>query len=344
LSKQFGSKVPSGVTSRVIFDPVATPLDYKYNFHNNAKMTRFRISSRQIEAFVSVAQCKSFTAAAHSLDISTSAISNLIAELESIVHVRLFERSTRKVVLNDAGRLLLPVALAFCRELASLELVAEGLAAQSVRKIRIAAPMVMASSILPEMIAQFQISNPETEIELVETGVEWLGERVAQGETDLAVGPDRATDDTVIAEELMPTRWVAWLCPDHQLARKDILLWRDLKGVRFFTGGHDHERVFEQAMAGLAQEDQMVPGQVFDNISTALGVAGANLGVALCPEYVAPMARAFNLVPKRVIDPEFTRFVTLYSSAIRPRSEATLALIHHLKECFAGLSRPLAGL
>jgi DNA-binding transcriptional LysR family regulator len=96
-------------------------------------MARFRISSRQIEAFVSVAQCKSFTAAAHSLDITTSAISNLIAELESIVRVRLFERSTRKVVLNDAGRRLLPAALAFSRNLASLELVAEGLAGQTPR-------------------------------------------------------------------------------------------------------------------------------------------------------------------------------------------------------------------
>jgi len=298
-------------------------------------VVRFRISSRQIEAFVSVAQCKSFTAAAHSLDISTSAISNLIAELENIVQVRLFERSTRKVVLNDAGRLLLPAALTFSRNLASLERVAEGLARQAAGTIRVAAPMVMASAILPAMIAQFQITNPAAEIVLIETSVEWLGERVAQGEADLAVGPDRATDDIVIAEELLPTRWVVWLSADHPLAHKDVLFWRDLRGVRFFTGGHDHERIVEAAMAGLAIEDRIVPGQVFDNISTALGVAAANLGVALCPEYVAPMARAFNLEHRRLIDPEFTRFVTLYSSAIRPKSEAIVDFMQHLKDCFA---------
>jgi DNA-binding transcriptional LysR family regulator len=302
-------------------------------------MARFRISSRQIEAFVSVAQCKSFTAAAHSLDITTSAISNLIAELESIVRVRLFERSTRKVVLNDAGRMLLPAALAFSRNLASLELVAEGLAAQSAGTIRIAAPMVMASAILPVMIARYQADHPETRIDIIEAGVEWLAERVAQGEADLAVGPDIATDNSVDAEELMPTRWVVWLSPDHPLAAKDELIWRDLRGVSFLTGGHDHERIIEQAMAKLDPADRALPGQIFENISTALGVASANLGVALCPEYVAPMARAFNLELRRVTDPEFTRFVTLYSSAIRPKSEAIKGFMQHLRASFAELNQ-----
>jgi DNA-binding transcriptional LysR family regulator len=301
-------------------------------------MARFRISSRQIEAFVSVAQCRSFTAAAHGLDISTSAISNLIAELENIVGVRLFERSTRKVVLNDAGRLLLPAALAFSRNLASLERVAEGLAGEAGGTIRIAAPMVLASAILPEMIAAFQREHPEARIEIAETGVEWLSERVAQGEADLAIGPDQVSDETVRADELMPSRWVVWLSPEHPLAAKDVLTWRDLRGIRFFTGGHDHEWIIEQAMAGLDQDDRIIPGQVFDHISTALGVAAANLGVTLCPEYVSPMARAFRLEPRRVTDPEFTRIVTLYSSAIRPKSERVTAFIQHLKASFALLS------
>jgi DNA-binding transcriptional LysR family regulator len=190
--------------------------------------------------------------------------------------------------------------------------------------------MVMASAILPSMIARFQAEHPEVKISIVEAGVEWLAERVAQGEADLAIGPDLATDDTVDAEELMPTRWVVWLSLDHPLARKDVLVWRDLRGVPFLTGGHDHERIIEQAMAGLDAQDK--------NISTALGVAAANLGVALCPEYVAPMARSFNLEQRRVTEPEFTRFVTLYSSAIRPKSEPVKAFLQHLRHSFAQMN------
>lgn len=301
-------------------------------------MLKSRITVRQIEAFVSVAECNSFTAAAARLKLTTSAVSSLIAELESIVAVRLFERSTRKVVLNDAGRMFLPSAIAFYRNQRTLERVAEGLVQHSYGIIRIAAPMVIASAILPRLIAEFYESFPRAEIEIVETGVEWLGERVALGETDFAIGPDRATDDVVIAEELMPSKWVVWLSPDHPLASKPVLKWRDLRGTQFHTGGHDHERIIEQAMSGLAEEDQLVPGRVFDNISTALGLAAANLGVTLCPAYVAPMAHAFNLEMRRLIDPEFTRFVVLYSSAIRPRNEIANAFARHLTDRFEAVA------
>ena len=301
-------------------------------------MAKTRITVRQIEAFVSVAESNSFTAAAARLELTTSAISSLIAELESTVGARLFERSTRKVVLNDAGRLFLPSAISFYRTQRSLERVAEGLSTQSSKTVRIAAPMVVASAILPRLIAEFYEQYSETEIVIVETGVEWLGERVAMGEADLAVGPDRATDDNVLAEELMPSKWVAWLSPQHPLASKPILKWRDLAGIEFQTGGYDHERIIEQAAASLPAEESLVPGQVFDNISTALGFAAANLGVTLCPAYVAPMAQAFDLEMRRLIDPEFTRYVMLYSSAIRPRTEVVAAFARHLAQRFEAVA------
>jgi DNA-binding transcriptional LysR family regulator len=84
-------------------------------------MAKSRITIRQIEAFVSLAECNSFTAAAAKLELTTSAVSSLIAELETIVQVRHFERSPRKVVLNDAGRLLQPGAIASHRNQRSQE-------------------------------------------------------------------------------------------------------------------------------------------------------------------------------------------------------------------------------
>lgn len=298
-------------------------------------MSKPRISSRQIEAFVSVAECNGFTAAANRLDLTTSAVSSLIAELENVVGVRLFERSTRKVVLNNAGRLFLPSALAFSRQHRSVERVAETLGRQSNGTIRIAAPMVIASTILPKIMAEFLEIHGDSDIVILETGVEWLGERVAQGEADLAIGPDRATDDSVNADEVIPSKWVAWLSPEHHLASRAVLKWRDLCGERFYTGGHDHERIIEQAMAGLPEDQQIAEGQVFDNISTALGVAAANLGVTLCPAYVAPMARSFGLEMRHLIDPEFTRYVMLYRSSQRPLSDIAKAFAAHLHARFA---------
>jgi DNA-binding transcriptional LysR family regulator len=306
-----------------------------------AGMSNLRFSVRQIEAFICVAECNSFTAAANRLSLTTPSISSLIAELESTIGTRLFERSTRRVVLNDAGRLFLPSALAFSRNLRNVELVAETLSAQSNGVVRVAAPMVMASAILPKMVAEFQAQNPESEIVIIDTPVEWLGERVASGEVDLAVGPDRPADVSISAEKLSPSKWVAWLSPKHPLAAKPILRWSDLKGERFHTGGHDHERIVEQALEGRPEEERVIPGQVYDYISTALGIASANLGVTLCPSYVAPLAHALNLEMRRLIEPEFTRHIVLYSSATRPKSEAMEKFSELLRIRFAEIEDSL---
>lgn len=301
-------------------------------------MDKARISNRQVEAFLAVAECNSFTAAAQRLELTTSAVSSLVAELEKVIGIRLFERSTRRVVLNDAGRQFLPSALAFYRTLREIERAADALGDSANDTVRVAAPMVIASAILPRFIAEFQAEHPGREVVVIDTGVEWLAERVANGEADFAVGPDRATSESVQAEELAPSTWVVWLSPEHELAKRAVLKWRDLRGTKFHAAGHDHERIVEQAMSALPEEDRIIPGQVFNNISTAFGMASANLGISFCPAYVAPLAKAFNLEMRRVVDPEFTRYVMLYSPASKPLTAAANAFANLLRRRFKEVS------
>lgn len=58
----------------------------------------------ELDAVMAVARRKSFRAAAMELQISTTALSNLIAKFEKQLGVRLFNRTTRSVSLTDAGR------------------------------------------------------------------------------------------------------------------------------------------------------------------------------------------------------------------------------------------------
>ena len=57
-----------------------------------------------IEAFVCVADAGSFTAAADRLSLTASAVGKSVARLEARLRTRLFERSTRRLALTDAGR------------------------------------------------------------------------------------------------------------------------------------------------------------------------------------------------------------------------------------------------
>jgi DNA-binding transcriptional LysR family regulator len=60
-----------------------------------------------LTVFLSVAQARSFTAAAHASGISVSAASYVVRQLETSLGARLFNRTTRSVSLTEAGQTLL---------------------------------------------------------------------------------------------------------------------------------------------------------------------------------------------------------------------------------------------
>lgn len=63
-------------------------------------------SLKQLKVFVTVAQEKSFSRAGERIGLSQSAVSHSVKELENHTGVRLLDRTTREVVLTDAGQQL----------------------------------------------------------------------------------------------------------------------------------------------------------------------------------------------------------------------------------------------
>ena len=61
---------------------------------------------RQLRVFVMVAQQGSFSQAGQQIGLSQSAVSHSIKELEAEMGVRLLDRTTREVILTDAGQQL----------------------------------------------------------------------------------------------------------------------------------------------------------------------------------------------------------------------------------------------
>lgn len=67
------------------------------------------VTLRQLRAFLAVTRTGSFTLAAESLYITQSALSGLIKELEQVLGVRLFDRSTRRIQMSEVGRGIYPL-------------------------------------------------------------------------------------------------------------------------------------------------------------------------------------------------------------------------------------------
>ncbi|MGB7180311.1 MAG: LysR substrate-binding domain-containing protein, partial [Burkholderiaceae bacterium] len=153
---------------------------------------------------------------------------------------------------------------------------------------------------------------------------------VVAGDVDLAVGPDRATGGQVSSDALFESRWVLWCSPDHPLAQRKTLTWRSLYKQPLVAAGYDHERSVAQMRSNVPKESRVIPIEVVDNVTTALGIAAQGTVATLAPAYIAVLAHPLGLVMRRVLKPETVREVCVYRPLSRALSPAADGFAEHL--------------
>ena len=291
-----------------------------------------RITLRQLEAMVAVADLHSFAGASARMALSASAVSQLVAELESTLGFRVFDRSTRRVNLSSAGRDYLTSAQTVLRHMQLADSAAADVRNRAAGVVRIGAPLVLAASVLPVAMREFAARRPKVVVRIRDTAVDALVDGVASGDVDLAVGPDHATGDLVLSEAVFDSPWVLWCAPTHPLARRRQLRWDELHNVPLVAAGRDHERSVAQMHVNAPEGERVRPVDVVDNITTALGLAAQGLAVTLAPAYVRTMAAGMGLVMRRVTRPETIRQVCIYRPAARALPPAAEAFAEFLTD------------
>jgi DNA-binding transcriptional LysR family regulator len=292
-----------------------------------------RFTPRQLKAFVTVAELRSFAAAAERLALTPSAMSQLVHELEAAVNFKLFDRSTRRVELTSAGREFLASAETALKHLRLAQSAADDVRHRAAGLVRIAAPLVMASVVLPQVIKAYLVERPKVKVHIRDTPVEKLVDAVASGDTDLALGPDRVVGDGVTRSMLFQSPWVMWCAPEHPLAQQRSVTWADLKDHPLVAAGRDHERSVAQMSHALPGDERVTPMDVVDHMSTALGMAAANLAITLSPAYVQALAKPMGLVMRHIVAPVVLRDICLYRSSRRTSSAAAEGFAAHLERC-----------
>src|SRR6201993_3038158 len=119
-----------------------------------------------VEAFLSVAQHRSFRRAAAALGVTPSAISQAVRALERRVGAALFMRTTRSVGLTEAGERFLSRAKPAFEELVAASEVARDLGQRPAGLLRLTAPRTVVPLLLDPLIASFCEAYPEVEVEI----------------------------------------------------------------------------------------------------------------------------------------------------------------------------------
>jgi DNA-binding transcriptional LysR family regulator len=119
-----------------------------------------------VEAFLSVAQHRSFRRASAALGVTPSAISQAVRALEGRVGAALFLRTTRSVGLTEAGERFLSRAKPAFEELVAASEAARDLGQRPAGLLRLAVPRAVVPLILEPVIASFSRAYPEIVLEI----------------------------------------------------------------------------------------------------------------------------------------------------------------------------------
>jgi DNA-binding transcriptional LysR family regulator len=183
--------------------------------NNRSAMTE--LSTRQLRAFLTLADSASFTRAAAACHLSQPAFSALIRGLEEQVGLRLFDRSTRHVVLTPEGAALRPRAQRLLEEFESALEGLRELAARERGRVAVALLPSLAAGWLPQVLAGFRAKWPGITLSVADVLSEPCIERVQRGEADLALAAVRADTPELQAQPFCTDGFHLVLPAGHRL-------------------------------------------------------------------------------------------------------------------------------
>jgi len=145
------------------------------------------MDNQNLKAFITVADCGSFSDAADQLYITQSAISKRIAQLELQIGKKLFDRIARQVSLTEAGKELLPRAQRILKEYEDALQAINDLSGEASGTLRLAISHHLGLHRLPPVLKQFSQQYPNVTLDIEFMDSEKAYELVLHGESEVAV-------------------------------------------------------------------------------------------------------------------------------------------------------------
>jgi DNA-binding transcriptional LysR family regulator len=243
-----------------------------------------------VEAFLAVAQHRSFRRAAADLGVTPSAISQAIRALEARIGAALFIRTTRSVGLSEAGERFLVRAKPAFEELIAASQAARDLGQRPSGLLRLAIPPGALPVMLEPLIATFTREYPEIEVELAIGGE--LVDAAAQGfDAGVRLGQFIAAD-MVTVRITPPAAMVVAANPDYFARHKAPQRIEDLRDHRCLRMRRSNGAIAPwNFIEGNKAIEAIVSGPLIANDYVALlGGALEGMGLAQLPEPVAQAA------------------------------------------------------
>ncbi len=166
----------------------------------------------KLRVFHAVAAAGSFTHAGQSLNLSQSAVSRQVGSLEESLHVPLFHRHARGLILTEQGELLYQTTKEVFAKLAMTEAVLGETAGRPKGPLKITTTVDFGSIWLTPRMKEFTELFPEIEVELVLDDAE---RDLAMREADVAVRMMPPRQPGLIQRQLMTMHFHVYASPEY---------------------------------------------------------------------------------------------------------------------------------
>lgn len=288
----------------------------------------------EINAFIAVADARSFTQAARRLEVSSAQVSKLVARLENRLGARMLNRTTRDVSLTDTGRAFLERARVILEDFQSLE--------SSVREedgprglLRISAPVSFGATELTPALLAFAAAYPAVSLDVSST--DRMVNLVEDG-FDVAVRIGQLVDSSLVARKLAAVRMVTCAAPDYLARTQTPQTLDDLAG---------HEAIIDTNVADPATwrfgvsgqpRDVRVQGRLrFSGAEACVAAARAGFGVTRTPAFAAAADLRAGRLTALLCDfePELIHVHAVYPHA-RHLAPKVRAFVDFLAKRYAG--------
>jgi DNA-binding transcriptional LysR family regulator len=197
-----------------------------------------KLTLRQMQIFLNVVKTGHLTNVAKEMNLSQSAISMSIKELENILGRPVFDRINKKLVLNEVGRAFYQEIDPLFKKLTDIEY--EFKNSENKGMIRVGASTTIVDYLMPSIICSYMSSYPDVKITLKEGNTKEIAEMVREGSIDVAFVEGLVTGSDIIKEKIgvdelvvvTADKKLAETCFIDELAEKRWVLREEGSGTR----------------------------------------------------------------------------------------------------------------
>ncbi|MCG8381949.1 MAG: LysR family transcriptional regulator [Gammaproteobacteria bacterium] len=265
-----------------------------------------KYSLRQLEVFRAVAHSENITQAAERLNMSQSAASGALRELETRFDLQLFDRIGKRLKLNELGQVLKPQVHALLEHASDVERLFSQ--HNQAGTLKVGATLTIGNYLAINIMPRYMQANPGAKVALDVANTENIAAKVSNFELDIGLIEGEIQNSLLDIIPWQNDELIPFCSPENPLAKKQTLTEKDILESPWIVRekGSGTRQTFDWAMHGLLPNiNIMMELQHTEGIKRAVE---ANLGLG-CLSQIA-LVDAFkrgSLVPLKIPDRDFSR-------------------------------------